>query len=159
MSGFYSWTRRCDLQNAKRRAKQVCCFARLNHPSYGPKKPEICLSPNGLRRNVAVPTAKPCFRAAAPIWDGNRGDSRGNPANPHTILCTTHRGHPRNGRFDIPSRVFPTWAFNSAELGRARVRLPSISWCDPGSRSATPRLSGDGIEGSFAYFNSTFAPA
>src|SRR5437870_8612431 len=29
----------CDLQNAKRRAKQGFCFARLNHPCYGPKKP------------------------------------------------------------------------------------------------------------------------
>src|SRR6201747_76336 len=89
MSGFYSWTRRYDLENAKRRAKQVSRFARLNHPFYGPKKPEIFLPPNGLRRNVAVPAAKPCFRAAVPIWGGNRGDSRGNPANPHTILCTT----------------------------------------------------------------------
>src|SRR4051812_29622871 len=81
-------------QNAKRRAKQRFCFARLNHPSHGPKKPEICLSPNGLRRNVAVPAVKPCFRAAAPIWDGNHGDSRGVPANLHTILCTT--------RFELP---------------------------------------------------------
>src|SRR5882757_10650773 len=94
MSGSYSLTRLCDLQNAKRRAKQVNCFARLNHPFYGPKKPEICLSPNGLRRNVAVSAVKPCFRAAAPIWDGNRGDSRGKPANPHTILCTTYPSYP-----------------------------------------------------------------
>src|SRR6202040_4001243 len=89
MSGFYSHTRPCELQNAKRRAKQVSRFARLNHPSYGPKKPEICLSPNGLRRNVTVPAAKPCFRAAVPIWEGNRGDSRGVPPNLHTFLCIT----------------------------------------------------------------------
>src|SRR5882757_3058027 len=108
MSGSYSLTRLCDLQNAKRRAKQVSRFARLNHPSYGLKKPEICLSPNGLRRNVAVPAVKPCFHAAAPIWDGNRGDSRGNPANPHTILCTTHRGYPRHGRLVPAIHVFLT---------------------------------------------------
>jgi hypothetical protein len=35
--------------------------ARLNLPLHGLKKPEICLSPNGLRRNVAVPTANRVF--------------------------------------------------------------------------------------------------
>src|ERR1700738_4540047 len=41
------------------------------------EKARNCLSPNGLRRNAAVPAASPCFRAAAPIWGDHRGESWG----------------------------------------------------------------------------------
>src|SRR5262249_38689918 len=37
-----------------------------------------------------------CFPAAVPIWGGERGDSRVNPTNPHTFLCTLCSGHPRS---------------------------------------------------------------
>src|SRR5262245_51949719 len=42
----------------------------------GLQKPEIAYSPNDLRRLRRRPPPKPCFRAAAPIWGSNRGDSR-----------------------------------------------------------------------------------
>jgi len=44
--------------------------ARLNLPLHGLKKPEICLSPNGLRREPCRPHRLPPFPAAAPIWGG-----------------------------------------------------------------------------------------
>src|ERR1700721_645706 len=92
MSGLKSLIGAPDFQNAKRRAGRLTAPARPNLPRYGLKKPEICLSPNGLRRNAAVPAANPVFRAALPIWGGNRGDSRGDPANLHTFLCITCAG-------------------------------------------------------------------
>jgi hypothetical protein len=33
--------------------------------------------------------AKPCFRAATPIWGSNRGDSRVKLSNPHKFPCST----------------------------------------------------------------------
>ena len=44
----------------------------------------------GVSAAAAVAVAGPA--AAAPIWDGNRGDSRGKFPNPHTFLCTTRSG-------------------------------------------------------------------
>jgi hypothetical protein len=46
-----------NIQNAKRRAGRMTAPARHNHLSHGLKKPEIALSPNGLRRHAAVPAA------------------------------------------------------------------------------------------------------
>src|SRR6185503_8189376 len=39
--------------------------------------------------NAAVPISQPRFRAAVPIWGGNRGDSRVKSPNPHKFLCST----------------------------------------------------------------------
>jgi len=44
--------------------------ARLNLPLHGLKKPEIWLSPNGLRQEPCRPRRLPRFPAAAPIWGG-----------------------------------------------------------------------------------------
>jgi hypothetical protein len=41
----------------------------------------------------------PRFRAAVPIWDGKREDSRGKPTNPRTFLCSTPFGPPRSTSF------------------------------------------------------------
>src|SRR5882762_2016771 len=46
-----------------------------------------------------LPRRRPCFPAAVPIWDGDRGDSRVKPANPHTFLCTPCSGLPRRTPF------------------------------------------------------------
>src|SRR5882757_9908322 len=46
-----------------------------------------------------LPRRRPCFPAAVPIWDGDHGDSRGKPANPHTFLCTPCSGLPRRTPF------------------------------------------------------------
>src|ERR1700761_317486 len=52
-------------------------------------KARNCLSPNDLQ-GKSPPLRRPsCFRAAVPIWDGNHGDSRGKPSNPHTFSCST----------------------------------------------------------------------
>src|SRR5258705_9510195 len=60
--------------------------ARPNHVFHGLKKPEIAYLPTACAE--ASPFRRqPCFRAAVPIWDGNRGDSRGKSPNPHTFLC------------------------------------------------------------------------
>src|SRR3954452_16709047 len=45
------------------------------------------------------PRRRPCFPAAVPIWDGDHGDSRVKPANPHTFLCTPCSGPPRRTPF------------------------------------------------------------
>src|SRR6202041_2054397 len=38
---------------------------------------------------------QPCFRAAVPIWDGNRGDSRGCPfESPHILVYNVRRVQP-----------------------------------------------------------------
>src|ERR1700722_4552811 len=54
---------------------------------------------------------QPCFRAAVPIWDGNRGDSRGDPSNLHTFLCIMWVG------FCRPTSVLQSWV----ALGRASL--------------------------------------
>ena len=46
-----------------------------------------------------LPRRRPCFPAAVPIWDGDRGDSRIKSANPHTFLCTPCSGLPRRTPF------------------------------------------------------------
>src|SRR5581483_11112998 len=56
----------------------------------GLQKPEIACSPNDLRRIRRRPPPKPCFRAAAPIWGSNRGDSRVKFSNPHKFPCSTY---------------------------------------------------------------------
>src|SRR5271165_184213 len=106
-----------------------------NLASSRTEKARNCLSPNGLRRKRRRSRRQPCFRAAAPIWDGNRGDSRGKPTNPHTFLCTARGGLPHL---------------------HAVFHLPVMAGLDPaihvsGGRSPdraglAPRLSGDGIE-------------
>ena len=58
----------------------------------GLQKPEIACSPNDLRRSRRRPLAKPCFRAAAPIWGNNRGDSRVKSPNPHKFSCSVRIG-------------------------------------------------------------------
>ena len=58
----------------------------------GLQKPEIAYSPNDLRRQHRRPLAKPCFRAAAPIWGNNRGDSRVKSPNPHKFSCSVRIG-------------------------------------------------------------------
>src|SRR5882757_10267088 len=83
--------------------------ARHNHVFHGLKKPEIAYLPTACAE--ALPFRRqPCFRATDPIWDGNRGDSRGKPSNPHTFLCMT-------------------WS-----QGEPLAHVP----CDPGSRVARP---------------------
>src|SRR5215469_11191535 len=47
------------------------------------------------RLTEAIPALapfKPCFRAASPIWDGNRGDSRVKSPNPHKFSCSACHG-------------------------------------------------------------------
>src|SRR5690348_169428 len=58
----------------------------------GLQKPEIACSPNDLRRSRHRPLAKPCFRAAAPIWGNNRGDPRVKSPNPHKFSCSVRIG-------------------------------------------------------------------
>src|SRR6478672_6440891 len=59
--------------------------ARHNHVFHGLKKPEIADLPTACAE--ASPFRRqPCFRATAPIWDGNRGDSRGKPRKSPQIL-------------------------------------------------------------------------
>src|SRR6266404_6350812 len=94
MSGLKSWIAVPDLQNAKRRAGRMTAPARLNLVSHGLKKPEIADLPTACAGTLPFPPPTG-FRAAVPIWDGNRGDSRGKPANPHTFLCRTCFGLPR----------------------------------------------------------------
>src|SRR6202165_3328049 len=79
---------RLTPENAKRRAGRMTAPARLNLPRHGLKKPEIAYLPTACAERRRS-SRQPCFRAAVPIWDGNRGNSRGKPANPHTFLCTT----------------------------------------------------------------------
>src|SRR5271169_4735042 len=61
---------------------------------YGLQKPEIAYLPTACGRKRRRSRRPPCFRAVAPIWDGNRGNSRDKPANPHTFPCTTHSRSP-----------------------------------------------------------------
>src|SRR5215469_1424655 len=57
---------------------------------HGLQKPEIANSPSGLRgATPPSPPHEPCFRAAVPIWDGNRGDSRVKSPHPHKFSCST----------------------------------------------------------------------
>src|SRR5258707_12511845 len=97
--------------------------ARHNHVFHGLKKPEIAYLPTACAE--ALPFRRqPCFRATVPIWDGNRGDSRGKPPNPHTFLCMTWSGLPVPRRPAIPDRA------------RLAPRLSGDN--DPGSRLARP---------------------
>src|SRR4029077_17434650 len=80
--------------------------ARHNHRLHGLKKPEIAYLPTAYVETLPF-RRQPCFRAVIPIWDDNRGDSRGNPPNPHTFLCTTWSlPRPRHGRADPAIHVF-----------------------------------------------------
>lgn len=55
------------------------------------EKARNCLSPNGLHRRPTCASDSPCFRAAVPIWEGNRGNSRGHPRqSPHDVVSGAH---------------------------------------------------------------------
>jgi hypothetical protein len=87
LSGFKSLIEAPDLQNAKRRAG-----ASLHPPvttsSSRTEKARNCLSPNGLRRNAAVPATNRVF-VLPPRYGTAIVEIRGgNPSNPHTFLCT-----------------------------------------------------------------------
>jgi hypothetical protein len=74
------------LKNAKRRTGRSNAPARQKPLRHGLQSPKLPIS----QRLAAKPcgsSCRPCFRAAAPIWDGNRGKSRGIPINPHTFSC------------------------------------------------------------------------
>src|SRR5215470_7052658 len=66
------------------------------------KSPKSDRLPTACAGNPAVPVTVPCFPAAVPIWGGGRGDSRGNPSNPHTFLCTPCSGTPRSTLLALP---------------------------------------------------------
>src|SRR6202140_168160 len=72
--------------------------ARQNHCFTDCKSPKLPISQR-LAEVTPPLHLKPCFRAAVPIWDGNRGDSRGKPANPHTFSCSARSGPPRRTPF------------------------------------------------------------
>src|ERR1700736_1700558 len=67
--------------------------ARPTITSRTEKSPKLPISQR-LAQERCRSCRQPCFRAALPIWENNRGDSRGDPANPHTFLCTKGPGLP-----------------------------------------------------------------
>src|SRR6202048_309581 len=67
--------------------------ARPTITSRTEKSPKLPISQR-LAQERCRSCRQPWFRAALPIWENNRGDSRGDPANPHTFLCTKGSGLP-----------------------------------------------------------------
>src|SRR5213080_4764364 len=123
--------------------------ARHNHVFHGLKKPEIAYLPTACAETLPFPP--PTVLSCYPIWDGNRGDSRDKRSNPHTFLCMTwSQGNP-----------WPTSSFAHLPLrhGGLDPAIHVLGGQSPDRARLAPRLSGDGIEASFAYFNSTLAPA
>jgi len=111
--------------------------ARPNSFRHGLKKPEIAYLPTACTGTRGGSRRRPCFRAAVPIWDGHRGNSRGCPTNPHTFLCTHGRqGYPpaphcfRKRPSNRPSASFSSSSWPG--LSRPPMSCPST----PGSRLA-----------------------
>src|SRR6476646_8862062 len=120
--------------------------ARHNHVFHGLKKPEIAYLPTACAE--ASPFRRqPCFRATVPIWDGNRGDSRGKPRKSPQILV-----------YDLGQVPHPKSFTRSSWPG---VTRPSTSWSsDPGNREDPPLASLARIRRSnLRYLSSTLAPA
>src|ERR1700742_3117525 len=113
------------------------------------------LSPNGLRRERRRSPHRPYFRAAVPIWDDTRRDSRGKLPNPHTFLCTTRSGW---NQIVFRSPEGPTEAGHSCPSSRHGRANPAIQSWRTHPRIG-PCLSGDGAQASAAYLSSTLAPA
>ena len=107
---------------------------RPSQPSiHGLQKPEIAYLPTACAETCRS-RRQPCFRAVLPIWDNNRGDSRGKFPNPHTFLCTTRSTH-----FFVMVGLDPA--------------IHVFGGAIPGWRTCAS-LAGVGTEASLAYFNS-----
>ena len=124
---------------------------RPSNPSFtdckSPKLPNLPTAYRGRRRR---PHRSPRFRAADPIWDGNRGKSRGKPSNPHTFLCSACFGATRCTRFAgpvsrpsalgvprgrrAPGSASSSWPGKSAKRVFHTMTRTSMPRRDPGSR-------------------------
>src|SRR6516162_2238812 len=90
---------------------------------------------------LRAPAALSCSH---PIWDDNRGESRGKPQNPHTFSCST--------RLKAPLlHVFCRWPDSSSHLHP----LPDPRAWTPGLAA----LARDRAQATCRYLSSTFAPA
>jgi len=106
------------------------------------EKARNCLSPNGLHRRPTCASDSPCFRAAVPIWEGNRGNSRGHPRqSPHDVVSGAHPDDQPIVRVSYHPSALPEPA--CARTGKFTAS-PSPSW--PAIRSfrfrrGDPRVS------------------
>jgi hypothetical protein len=99
---------------------------RPSQPSYSrTAKARNSLLSQRLAGNCAFPP--PRFRAAAPIWGDNSGDSRGKPSNPHTFSCSARVGMPRRTplAFDPPLR-------GRNRPSSSRVWIPGLAFARSG---------------------------
>jgi len=109
---------------------------------HGLKKPEIAYLPTDYVETRGGSRRRPCFRAAVPIWDGDRGNSRGCPANPHTFLCTDGRqGNPRRRTVFAKGRQSCRSLRFLLRHGRACPDHPCLVAASPGSRFAYPGVT------------------
>src|ERR1700761_8899016 len=95
----------------------------------GLQKPEIAYSPNDLRRLRRRRPAQSRFRAAAPIWGSNRGDSRVKSQNPHKFLCP------------VRSKAFLLQAPLRTEVAGGRITGPSLFSAKPSGELSLVRGS------------------
>src|SRR6185437_4713421 len=109
------------------------------HSRSRPSKPVLSrtakarnrLSPNGLRREPRCSPHRPCFRAAIPIWDSNRRDSRDKLPSLHTFLCTTRvRVEPDRVPLAVKGRAEP--GLPCLKLVNPRTTCSGISPGEPG---------------------------
>src|SRR5262249_4672699 len=91
------------------------------------------LSPNGSKGETPPLPPKTVLSCCRPIWDDNRGDSRGKPAYPHTFSCLTH----------IRAAPLHASCSGSPACGRGIAQFRSrASTCGPDATLPTPSQPG-----------------